>query len=407
LLENADRSLPDAIRVLAAHGVEAAYLVPTETGLRKSILDAHAGVRSYFEDTKFHFYQAQGLGTGAKRLVLAHYLSSTGLIPARVSLYRPETKSGDPRLWPYDLNTHANPGNLLALFVVADVLYIANLSDAEILSRSGVPCTSLAQLFDRIRSEAQSTANELLERMRIVTGGQWIASMRGGPTGVGYTLETLLGISANNSKNPDYKGIEIKATRQSAGVTRNRSTLFSKTPKWQNSALGSGLDLLKKYGYSVAGRRQLYCSLGPKANSLGHYLSVRDTDSSLNSMHLRPDGVVDHVLHWNLAGLKEALTKKHNETFWVKAKVQRIGGQEQFLYSSIEHTSKPMTSNFVELIRLGKIELDYTLSEKTSVTGKISARDHGYLFKIWERDFNLLFPPSTRYDLLLSSHSKN
>ena len=32
--------------------------------------------------------------------------------------------------------------------------------------------------------------------------------------GVGYTLETLLGIAANSSKAPDYKGIEIKSGRQ-------------------------------------------------------------------------------------------------------------------------------------------------------------------------------------------------
>jgi hypothetical protein len=399
LLVNADRSLPDAIRVLASHGVEAAYLVPTETGLAKSTLDAHAGVRSYFEDTKFHSYQSQRQGIDGKRLASAHYVSSTGLIPTNVSLYRPVSKSGDPRICPYKLKAYAKPGNLLALFVVADSLFIANLSDEAIFSRAGVPCASLNQLFGRIRSASQSTANELLDLMRIVTGGHWIESLREGPTGVGYTLETLLGISANNSKNPDYKGIEIKATRQSAGRSKSRSTLFSKSPKWQDSALGSGLDLLKKYGYPVNGRCQLYCSLGSQPNSLGHYLSVRDTDSSLNSMHLRSDGDVDRVLQWSMAGLKEALARKHSETFWVKANVQRIGGREQFLYSSIEHTSKPMTSNFVELIRLGKIELDYTLSEKTSATGTISARDHGYLFKIWERDFNLLFPPPARYDL--------
>ena len=82
-------------------------------------------------------------------------------------------------------------------------------------------------------------------------------SKRKGPTGVGFTLETLLGITENNRQAPDYKGIELKAGRLNHKMPRSRTTLFSKIPDWSKSACSSGMLLLENYGYLVDGRRQL------------------------------------------------------------------------------------------------------------------------------------------------------
>lgn len=41
----------------------------------------------------------------------------------------------------------------------------------------------------------------------------WICSLRKGPTGIGYTLEHLLGVKENNIIMPDLGNIEIKAHR--------------------------------------------------------------------------------------------------------------------------------------------------------------------------------------------------
>ena len=59
---------------------------------------------------------------------------------------------------------------------------------------------------------------------------------------VGYTLETLLGIQANSSKHPDYKGIELKSSRK-----RNlKGTLLSMVPNWSISNLESAHELVQK-----------------------------------------------------------------------------------------------------------------------------------------------------------------
>jgi hypothetical protein len=47
MLDATDRPIENVIAILAKEGVEAGYLVPTPTGLDKSILDAHAGLRDY------------------------------------------------------------------------------------------------------------------------------------------------------------------------------------------------------------------------------------------------------------------------------------------------------------------------------------------------------------------------
>ncbi len=41
----------------------------------------------------------------------------------------------------------------------------------------------------------------------------FIPTTRRGPTGIGHTLETNLGISENNDAHPDVEGAELKAHR--------------------------------------------------------------------------------------------------------------------------------------------------------------------------------------------------
>ena len=67
MLENSDRSIPKTIEALAKFGIEASYLVPTETGLTKSILDAHKGFRSYLKLNNLHDFSTQSQGSENKK----------------------------------------------------------------------------------------------------------------------------------------------------------------------------------------------------------------------------------------------------------------------------------------------------------------------------------------------------
>lgn len=405
MLEISDRSIENVMAILAAHGVEAGYLVPTKTGLDKSILDAHGGIRDYFKLTKFHDYATQAQGESGKRFATAVFLSPSHTIFTKASLYRPETKTGDPRIWIYGLKNLVTAGNLLAIFVHDDVLYVVNASDRQMISEQGSLSLNLQNLISQIINQSNKIASELLDRLENIAARGWIPSLREGPTGVGFTLETMLGIAANSSKDPDYKGIEIKAGRATiSGKKTSRTTLFSKTPDWSKSTVSNGLGLLNKYGYiGDTGRLQLYCSLKNKPNSLGHYLEVQADDQAIHSMHqnLTSGTPASKVLYWCLDDLRNALLHKHKETFWVNA-ISRSNNSknEEFLYKEVIHTKEPLLANMAEMFRLGHIELDYALHSLKNAAGNPISRDHGYLFKIWSENLPSLFPPPTVHTLI-------
>ena len=59
---------------------------------------------------------------------------------------------------------------------------------------------------------------QLKETLSDINRRGYIVSLRKGNTGIGYTLETLLGVAENNLRSPDL-GIELKET--SLGVAEN------------------------------------------------------------------------------------------------------------------------------------------------------------------------------------------
>ncbi|QKQ24306.1 hypothetical protein HUE58_04030 [Candidatus Ruthia endofausta] len=59
------------------------------------------------------------------------------------------------------------------------------------------------------------TAEELLNKLILVSSKGFIPTVIVGDTDVRMTLETGLGIKANSNKEPNYKGIESKSSRVS------------------------------------------------------------------------------------------------------------------------------------------------------------------------------------------------
>lgn len=99
---------------------------------------------------------------------------------------------------------------------------------------------------------------------------------------------------------------------------------------------------------------------------------------------------------WSLNTLHNRLLEKHKETFWVEAKSTYIDGIEHFQYSLVEHTKKPVISQFDILVAQGIITLDHLI--KKSPGGKVVEK--GPIFKIKPKGLDLLFPPSEKYNLL-------
>lgn len=392
MLAKADFPAATALEMLTRIAVDAALLVPTPTGLAKSIFDATDGLREYLADRGYHDYDAQAQGQDHKVVKQAYLVRPDSLEPTQVSLYRPSTKNGDPRIWlGHPVRSYAGAFNLLALTVVDDTLYILNMSDPSVqvsLNDVGSPFRKIVERADG----ANEVASELLGLLRDISSRGYLRTLRSGDTGIGYTLEALLGISANSRRAPDYKGIELKAKRSRIGSDRNRSTLFSKVPNWKLSPVGNALGLLATRGYVDAdGRLSLYhtlSALGP--NSLGLALDIDPDNDWLRQIFLDPASrQVTHDVTWEIPTLKHDLAAKHRQTFWVRANCRGTGAGEEFHYVEVQHTRRPMTANFVALVEAGIITVDYALHKKSETR----ARDHGYLFKIHPDNLGALFPP--------------
>jgi hypothetical protein len=391
MLASSDFPVAKALELLTRHGVEAALLVPTPTGLEKSIFDATDGLREYLAEQGYHDYAAQGQGQDHKVLKQALLVRPRSLEPTQVSMYRPTTKSGDPRIWlGHPVRQYAGAFNLLAITLVAGTMYVLNMSDPAV--RASLEDGASPFRLEVARADKSgAVANELLGLLREISAKGFVPTMRPGDTGVGYTLETMLGISANSKQAPDYKGIELKAKRNRVGTSAVRSTLFSKVPNWKLSPVGSAIGLLKARGYEDGnGRISLYHTLsaaGP--NSLGLALDIDAPNDWLRQVYHDPSA--KHVVHdttWEIPKLKKDLSAKHRQTFWVKAKSRGRGPEEEFHFVEVQHTREPKTANFTALVEAGVITVDYALHKLS----ESRVRDHGYLFKIHPENLGALFP---------------
>ena len=381
------------IKLLTENSIELTLIEPTENGLRKSIMDATGPVRNYLKEKLIHDYDHQIQGQGHKILINSYFVDIWKFIPSKASLYRPVTKKGDPRIWFKSLPNYVNPNDILGIIEFDKKLYVLNITrvDIDTLLKSKI-INPLQDLVRQIKFISNLVAEELLGLLRKVARMGPVPAILKADTSIGRTLETLLGININSSKKPDYKGIEIKSYRDKRG---NRKNLFAQVPDWPTSKFKSSAEILNNFGYSRGTDFKLYCTISTlNRNSQGLQLKM---DTKMNQLLENSDklGVGDFVT-WALETLHKRLLEKHNETFWIAADSLQIEGHEHFQYKKVEHTRKPITSQFDILLEQGIITLDHLI--KRTAAGKVVEK--GPLFKIKPNLVNLLFPPSKLYSLL-------
>jgi len=391
------RSLTDIeqsrLKLLTQNQISITIIEPTKNALKKSIMDATGPVRNYLEENNVHDYNQQGQGPNNKAVIETLLYLETKTVKSNASLYRPQTKKGDPRIWFSGLKNHASPNDLIAILAFENKLHIFNLTkiDVEKLLDSNLQ-NPLKELIEAINGDANKIAFELLAMLRKIAASGPIPSMLAADTSVGRTLETALGIDINSSKQPDYKGIELKSFR---GNRSNRKTLFAQVPDWKLSKFKSSAEILDNFGYTRGDDFKLYCTVSTiTRNSQGLKLRL---DSDIKHLIENSDktDVGDFVV-WTLDKLHERLQQKHKETFWVEAESSMRNGIEYFQYKLVEHTKKPINSQFDILINQGVITLDHLI--KRNSKGKVVEK--GPLFKIKPKGIDLLFPPSDKYNLL-------
>ena len=393
---------------LVNHNVKFTQVQITATGLKKSILDATTPMRTYFKENNVHDYELQAQGPEHKVTKKTYILTGGKVIESTTSLYRPVTKEGDPRLWIYGLKDTTQADDIHAIIAQnPNELYVINLTRIDIPRFCETDIENpIRDLVKGLSDYADIVSEELLYRLAEFKG-MWLDTDLRADTAIGRQVEALLGIQMNASREPDYKGIELKSFRSRRPSIRKN--LFCKVPDWDISFLKSGAEIVEKYGYLSGGvksyRNTLRCS-SPNTQNLRLNMNYPD-----NLLEIEEDRKLDaetfkkvaDVAVWRLQTLHQCLLTKHHETFWIEVDTrQGDAGQEQFRFNKIEHTRNPNVSQFDILLEQSMITVDLLLGRPKVdlTTGNAKKGGDAVSFKIKKSAAGLLFPQSKLYSFI-------
>ncbi|MCR9577314.1 DUF262 domain-containing protein [Vibrio alginolyticus] len=145
----------EKIEVLKGLSIDFELLYVTETGLRKSILDATAPIVQLLKNKQVHDFDAQLSGTEHKVMLTCIALSNGTCEETKTSLYK-ATARGDTRFWPGRFNHFASDGQIFAMFIENSNIILLNLSDGHPLD------TSDGSYFSEIVSRIDTETTELI-----------------------------------------------------------------------------------------------------------------------------------------------------------------------------------------------------------------------------------------------------
>lgn len=225
--------------------------------------------------------------------------------------------------------------------------------------------------FDGIQKDV--ALDELLNKFDGFQG-QWIDSMRAGDTGIGYTLETLLGIQENNDKAADFQGIEIKSKRKKDNIIRatGKLNLFQQGPSWVNKL--NSKELIRHIGMQSAdGLYQCYSQVTTRENNLSLALKLYAEQNKIDiSKQNTPIGF------WQYETLEARLLEKHQRAAFILASERTTKTKSTFCYDELIYCEQPSIDRFVDLISQNQIVFEFTMSEKSDG----SIRNHGYPWRL-------------------------
>jgi hypothetical protein len=242
--------------------------------------------------------------------------------------------------------------------------------------------------------------DEFLIKMKEIQKKGFIESHRKGDTGIGKTLEDLLGITENNIAGPDFGIFELKSARKRAS---SMLTLFTKAPQPQ----GANHELLMRCGYPSRKKTNqsiLFTYLGSKEtlpqvdstpNEYELHITVDSTRDNSLGLRLEIKGNVVYIAnpkgvqaYYEETYLKEAFQKKYQHSLvYVLADSKKEGGKEFFHFNEAQLLNRFNFERFLSLIRSGEIKLDIRIGHYPD--GR--PHDHGTGFRTFPMNLPLCF----------------
>ncbi|MCT3947834.1 DUF262 domain-containing protein [Elizabethkingia anophelis] len=115
------------ITIFNSDQIDYVIIIPTATGLSKSIMDATSTVREFFKSKGIHDYESQSPGPDHKIKIEGFFVNEQEDKKTTISLYRSNGR-GDYRIWFTELNSFAQAEDRLAITYQNNVIKVYNLS---------------------------------------------------------------------------------------------------------------------------------------------------------------------------------------------------------------------------------------------------------------------------------------
>ncbi|OYW75043.1 MAG: hypothetical protein B7Z27_08905, partial [Sphingobacteriia bacterium 32-37-4] len=174
------------IKILTEKSVEICLIEPTSTGLEKSIMDATGSVRSYLKDKNIHDFALQSQGQESKIQVDSFFIQDNSLVNSIASLYRPNTKKGDPRIWFKGLTSYASPNDILGILAFDSLLYVINITKLDLHALiQNDDANPLKEIVNTIYNNSNEVSLELLGLLNKIAARGPVPAMLQADTAVG------------------------------------------------------------------------------------------------------------------------------------------------------------------------------------------------------------------------------
>lgn len=234
------------------------------------------------------------------------------------------------------------------------------------------------------------TLDDFINKFKEIKNLGWIKTHRSGTTGIGKTLEDLLGIRENNIQGPDFGCYELKSMRKNAN---SMLTLITKSP---DEPKGANTILRQKFGYSSGAyendEKVLHSTLSSARftaiSNTGLKLKIECNEEAINIISENNEIEAS----WDILKLKNTMESKlSNQFVFVRAESRGYGSEEEFLFDEAYLLDGFNSQAIINLINEGKILVDLRIGQYHSGRNKGKTHDHGTGFRIFEKNHFLIF----------------
>lgn len=225
-----------------------------------------------------------------------------------------------------------------------------------------------------------------------------VKTNRTGNTGIGKTLEDIIGVEENNLDAPDLHGYEIKSQRN---LSSSYVTLFTKAPTYPKRVNNTLRLQYGSYDEHFPDIKVLHTSVfashwNSHKSGFSYKLSVENVKQQvcLKIKDAADDSIVEENIYWDFATLEKIFKDKLQNLAFIQAHNETINGEEYFSFEKCTLFHGVSLEKFLNQTIDGNIMFDirigaYKNINKPKTYGK--THDHGSGFRIRREKLSQLY----------------